>query len=54
MDGYVQAVSDMLDAIQANLLVKATKFRDEHIFGLKIMRPSRMWSRIKLGFGLVV
>ncbi len=32
MDGYVQAVSDMLDAIQANLLVKATKFRDEHIF----------------------
>ena len=32
MDGYVQAVGDMLDAIQANLLVKATKFRDEHIF----------------------
>jgi len=32
MEGYVQAVGDMLDAIQANLLVKATKFRDEHIF----------------------
>lgn len=32
MEGYVQAVGNMLDAIQANLLVKATKFRDEHIF----------------------
>lgn len=32
MEGYVQAVGDMLNAIQANLLVKATKFRDEHIF----------------------
>ena len=32
MDGYVEAVGDMLKTIQDNLLTKATKFRDEHIF----------------------
>ncbi|MDD2521407.1 MAG: proline--tRNA ligase [Anaerolineaceae bacterium] len=32
LEGYVQAVGDMLDEIQANMLAKATKFRDEHIF----------------------
>ena len=32
MEGYVEAVSEMLDAIQANLLSKATQFRDEHIY----------------------
>ena len=32
MEGYVQAVGDMLQKIQANLLAKATKFRDEHIY----------------------
>ena len=32
MDGYVEAVGDMLKTIQDNLLAKATNFRDEHIF----------------------
>ncbi len=32
MDGYVEAVGDMLKTIQDNLLTKATKFRNEHIF----------------------
>ena len=32
MEGYVQAVEDMLAAIQDNMLARATKFRDDHIF----------------------
>ncbi len=30
--GIAQTVSEMLDAIQANMLEKATQFRDEHIY----------------------
>jgi len=32
MEGSVQAVGEMLNTIQSNMLNKATKFRDEHIF----------------------
>ncbi len=32
MDGYEKTVADMLVTIQANMLEKAIKFRDEHIF----------------------
>ncbi|MDD3948099.1 MAG: proline--tRNA ligase, partial [Anaerolineaceae bacterium] len=32
MEGFVQAVGDVLNTIQNNLFDKATKFRDEHIF----------------------
>lgn len=32
MDGYEKTVADMLVTIQANMLEKAVKFRDEHIF----------------------
>jgi len=32
MEGYVSSVKEMLETIQASLLEKATKFRDEHIF----------------------
>jgi len=31
-DGIKQRVSELLEAIQANMLEKATKFRDDHIF----------------------
>lgn len=32
MDGYEKTIADMLVTIQANMLEKAIKFRDEHIF----------------------
>ena len=32
MAGCAQTVADMLETIQASLLTKATKFRDDHIF----------------------
>jgi prolyl-tRNA synthetase len=31
-EGIAQTVGEMLDEIQANMLAKATKFRDDHIF----------------------
>lgn len=32
MEGFVETVGDMLKTIQDNLLARATKFRDDHIF----------------------
>jgi prolyl-tRNA synthetase len=44
-DGIANTVKEMLDTIQANMLAKATQFRDDHIFEPKIIRNSKRSSK---------